>query len=164
MKVANLMKVAREKLSVFEEAAVARALAVREHAYAPYSEYKVGAAVVSRAGNVYVGVNTENHIYVTPHAEMNACAAMNAGGEHEFNVIAIAAANGGIPCGLCLQVIREWARDDLAKTIVLGASLSEPNLVVRCTLEEALQVTDSFGPRDLEPYVVELAKLRSKMR
>jgi cytidine deaminase len=92
---------------------------VREHAYAPHSHFKVGAALRTRAGNVYLGCNVENASFgATTCAERNAIAAMVAAGEREVEAIAVYA--GGetptFPCGICRQVIYEFSGD--ARVIV----------------------------------------------
>lgn len=94
------------------------ALAARERAYAPYSGYKVGAALLAKSGKVYEGFNMENAAYsATICAERAAfCAALIAG-EREFERIAIAGgkerAEGYVPpCGVCRQVMAEFCADD----------------------------------------------------
>ncbi len=159
----DLKRLKKTSLSTEELRAVEAALSVREKAYAPYSGYKVGAAVLDTFGEVHVGVNCENHIYKVGHAEEHACSAMLAAGRYKFDVLVCASANGGIPCGSCLQIMREWADDDLSKTTIIGVCTGNPSEVVRCTLLEAIQVTDSFGPKDLVPYVEGLAESRAKM-
>jgi cytidine deaminase len=93
---------------------VTAARAARERAYAPYSKYKVGAAILTRSGSVFTGTNVENASYgATLCAERSAIAQMVAAGERE--PIACAVATGGprpgSPCGICRQVLREFARD-----------------------------------------------------
>jgi|GEM_PF-1731851 cytidine deaminase len=149
MRVADIPRVSVEALTEMQYLAVQEALRVQEHAYAPYSRYKVGAAVVTPLCHIFSGVNVENHVYLVPHAEMNACAAMCAAGERQFIVLVCAAKDNGIPCGICLQITREWAGPDLSKTIVIGVSTEDPTYVTRCTFEEALQITDAFGPESL---------------
>lgn len=160
--IANLNRIQRLRLHHAEDAAVGLALRAREHAYAPYSGYKVGAAVISKSGRIYVGANAENHIFVVPHAEMNACAAMIAAGEYEFTTLVCAAENGGIPCGFCLQAAREWADRDLSKAIIIGVGANDPYTVLRCTFAEAMQVTDAFGPEHLEPRFPGIATARGQ--
>jgi cytidine deaminase len=93
---------------------VEAAVAVRARAYAPYSEYSVGAAVLTRTGVVYAGCNVENATYgATLCAERAAIAAMVAAGDRD--PIACAVVTGGpepgAPCGICRQVLAEFARD-----------------------------------------------------
>jgi cytidine deaminase len=93
---------------------VAEARAVRGNAYAPYSEYKVGAALVTESGAVFTGCNVENASYGgTICAERSAICAMIAAGERAPVAIAVATggATPGSPCGICRQVLREFARD-----------------------------------------------------
>jgi cytidine deaminase len=93
---------------------VTAARGARERAYAPYSKYKVGAAILTKAGSVFTGTNVENASYgATICAERSAIAQMIAAGERD--PIACAVATGGpragSPCGICRQVLREFARD-----------------------------------------------------
>ena len=88
----------------------------REKAYAPYSNYKVGAALRTRSGRVFTGVNVENAAYPTTMcAERIAIYKAVSEGEREFAVIAVVTSNGGSPCGGCRQVMAEFGLD----TIVL---------------------------------------------
>jgi cytidine deaminase len=93
---------------------VTAARAVRERAYAPYSKYRVGAAILTKSGAVFTGTNVENATYgATICAERSAIVQMVAAGERD--PIACAVATGGpkpgSPCGICRQVLREFARD-----------------------------------------------------
>jgi cytidine deaminase len=90
----------------------------RRHAYAPYSHYPVGAALRTRTGRVYTGVNVENAAYPTGIcAERVAVFKAVSDGERDFDVIAVVTDNGGSPCGACRQVLSEFGLD----TIVLIA-------------------------------------------
>ena len=92
------------------------ALAVRKFAYAPYSKFQVGAAVLGADGRVYAGCNVENAAYPEGAcAEANAIAAMVAGGCTEIAQIAIVKKGGGkvAPCGGCRQKINEFADADV---------------------------------------------------
>jgi cytidine deaminase len=87
---------------------VEQALQVRQRAYAPYSHYLVGAAVLTVAGEVIVGCNVENASYGgTICAERVALTAAIAQGKRDFVALAVATRNGGSPCGLCRQVMAE---------------------------------------------------------
>lgn len=87
---------------------VAEALAARELAYAPYSNYLVGAAVLAADGTVIAGCNVENAAYpATICAERVALTAAIAQGKRELVAIAIATRDGGSPCGICRQVMAE---------------------------------------------------------
>lgn len=89
------------------------AQAVRERAYAPYSNYTVGAAILGKSGKIYTGCNVENASYgLTVCAERNAIFKAVSEGEREFDAIAIVTENGGSPCGACRQVIYEFFTPD----------------------------------------------------
>ncbi len=84
------------------------ALKAREHAYAPYSNYRVGAAVLTDDGSIVVGCNVENAAYpATICAERVALTAAVAQGHRKLVALAVATENGGSPCGICRQVMAE---------------------------------------------------------
>jgi cytidine deaminase len=96
---------------------------VREHAYAPYSGFRVGAALETSSGAVFTGANFENASYgATLCAERAAVASMIAGGERSIAKVAVYAEGPvlAMPCGLCRQVLFEFGRD--AAVIVAGPS------------------------------------------
>lgn len=85
------------------------ALAVRKWAYAPYSHYAVGAALLTSSGKIYEGINVENAAYPSGIcAERVAVFKAISEGEREFEAIVVATANGGTPCGACRQVLAEF--------------------------------------------------------
>ena len=87
---------------------------VRKWAYAPYSNYRVGAAVLTESGRIYDGVNIENAAYpVTICAERVAIFKAVSNGEKEFQAIAVVTKNGGMPCGSCRQVMAEFSPEML---------------------------------------------------
>jgi cytidine deaminase len=87
---------------------IQHALAARERAYAPYSQYAVGAAVLASDGAIIHGCNVENASYgATICAERVALTTAIAQGRRDFLAIAVATTNGGAPCGLCRQVMAE---------------------------------------------------------
>ncbi len=91
----------------------------RRKAYAPYSHYSVGAALRTKSGHIYTGVNVENAAYPnTMCAERSAVFKAVADGEREFEAIAVVTENGGSPCGGCRQVLAEFGLD----TFVLMAN------------------------------------------
>ena len=93
---------------------------VRENAYVPYSNFKVGAALLSKAGRVHVGCNVENVAYPEGTcAEAGAIAAMVAAGETEFTEIAVIADSPVpvTPCGGCRQKLFEFASPDAKITM-----------------------------------------------
>lgn len=88
-------------------------------AYAPYSEYKVGAAILTNSGKVFTGANIENASYgATICAERTAIGNMVMGGEHHILAIAVVTKDGGYPCGICLQAISEFGDPNTCKVVV----------------------------------------------
>jgi cytidine deaminase len=97
-------------MTVAPEALIAAALEARARAYAPYSKYHVGAAVLTADDTVVLGCNVENAAYPsTLCAERVALTSAIAQGHREFRAIAVATADGGSPCGGCRQVMVELA-------------------------------------------------------
>jgi cytidine deaminase len=93
---------------------VTAARGARERAYAPYSKYRVGAAILTKSGAMFTGTNVENATYgATICAERSAIAQMVAAGERDPVACAVATGGprAGSPCGICRQVLREFARD-----------------------------------------------------
>ncbi|MCX6056286.1 MAG: cytidine deaminase [Chloroflexi bacterium] len=102
------MKLNPEQVKKLTEAAIY----TRRWAYAPYSHYRVGAALLSSSGKIYEGVNIENAAYPTGIcAERVAIFKAVSEGEREFVAIAVATENGGSPCGSCRQVMAEFGLD-----------------------------------------------------
>ena len=96
-----------------------RAAQARQNAYAPYSHFQVGAALLGVSGRVYLGCNVENAAYGPSNcAERTAVFKAVSEGERDFAAIAIVGGPGGVPqgpcppCGVCRQVLREFCRDD----------------------------------------------------
>jgi cytidine deaminase len=118
------------------------AIEAREYAYSPYSQYKVGAALLTCEGNIYRGCNIENAGY-SPSicAERTAIFKAISEGERDFVAIAVATVNGGAPCGVCRQVIREFAPD---MVVVIG---NIKGIYQVFTLADLLPY--SFGPENL---------------
>ena len=91
---------------------VQTAIGMRDKARAPYSEYKVGAAVETIDGKIIGGCNVENACYPLSNcAEQTALFTAIAEGEFQFKAIAVSTENGGFPCGACRQVIWELCGD-----------------------------------------------------
>ena len=119
------------------------AIEARRRAYAPYSNYPVGAALRTKSGKVFTGVNVENAAYPAGIcAERTAVFTAVAAGEREFEVIAVVTANGGTPCGSCRQVLAEFGLD----MIVLIAN-GEGELVQETTVKDLLP--GAFTPEKL---------------
>ena len=94
------------------DALITAACAARERAYAPYSHYAVGAALLMEDGRIITGVNVENASYgLTICAERTAVVKMVSEGGRQFVAIAICTENAGSPCGACRQVLAEFAGD-----------------------------------------------------
>lgn len=113
---------------------VQEAKAVRERAYAPYSRYRVGAAIATKRGNVYVGCNVENASFgATVCAERGAIMQMIAAGDRDPVACAVVTgdAEGASPCGICRQVLAEFARDMPVALVGLGAKDGETGRVVQ---------------------------------
>ena len=102
------MKISEEiKKQLVEEATC-----VRQWAYAPYSKYKVGAALLAVSGRIYSGVNVENAAFPDSIcAERTAVFKAVTEGERVFTAIAVVTENGGTPCGSCRQVLSEFGLD-----------------------------------------------------
>jgi len=98
----------------WREALIAQAIAARDAAYAPYSGYRVGAALRTADGRVFTGCNVENAAY-SPSicAERVAVAKAVEAGARQFVAVAVATASDppATPCGVCRQVLREFATD-----------------------------------------------------
>ena len=103
------------------------AFGAMDKAYAPYSGYKVGAALLSKSDNIYTGCNVESASYSpTNCAERTAFFKAISEGEREFSKIAIVGGKEGIvtdmfmPCGVCRQVMAEFCDDDFEIIVALS--------------------------------------------
>ena len=126
-----------------DEELIAVAKKYREFSYSPYSKFKVGAAVLTKQGNVYGGCNIENSSYpVTNCAERTAIFKAVSEGEKEIEAIALIADTEGpcSPCGACRQVMGEFKIPR-----IIMANLKGAKKVV--TLEEILPF--AFSEKDL---------------
>ena len=123
---------------------IKEAIEVRKKAYVPYSNFKVGAALLSSTGKVYTGCNIESASYTpTICAERTAISKAVSEGEREFEKIAIVGSSDyTFPCGVCRQVIREFGKDI---EVVVANDVDDYKTF---TLEELLP--HSFGPDDLD--------------
>lgn len=108
-----------------------------QNSYSPYSGCKVGAALLSYSGKVYLGCNIENASFSpTICAERSAIASAVSAGERNFRAIAVCGGKNGVldgafyPCGVCRQVLREFCTDDfeiyvLTKEEIISLTLKD---------------------------------------
>ncbi len=97
-----------DRETLLREAALAQ-----RRAYAPYSHYQVGAALLTEDGQLFTGANIENAVYpLGMCAERVAIGTAAAAGARRVVALAVVTANGGTPCGACRQVLREFAEID----------------------------------------------------
>ena len=116
----------------------------RRKAYAPYSNYQVGAALRTRSGRIYTGCNVENAAYPTGMcAERVAIFKAVSEGEKEFDIIAVVTPNGGSPCGGCRQVMAEFGLDTI---ILIGDD--KGRVLKETTVADLLP--EAFTPKDLK--------------
>ena len=116
---------------------------VRQQAYAPYSRFKVGAAVIDENGTLHSGCNVENAAYpVGTCAEAGAIAAMIAAGGRHIRALAVAGEGLVTPCGACRQRIREFGNDATRVHVIDGQAQLKT-----FTLEQLLP--EAFGPDNL---------------
>lgn len=125
--------------------AVEAARAASEKAYAPYSNFRVGAAIVTEGGDIHAGCNVENASYgLSTCAEHNAVARMitASSDDREIRLVAVFSPNAApcFPCGACRQVLREFG----CREVVVLDEAGEPR---RYPFEEVLP--NSFGPEVL---------------
>src|SRR5437764_1728505 len=86
----------------------------RKNAYAPYSHYNVGAAALDEHGNIHTGCNIENASYgASVCAERVAIFNLVAAGAKDVRALALVTQNAAPPCGICLQVLSEFAKDSI---------------------------------------------------
>lgn len=130
---------------------IEEAIKARELAYAPYSQFKVGAALLAKNGKVYTGCNVENAAYSpTNCAERTAFFKAVSEGVTEFEKIAVVSGKGEIegyasPCGVCRQVMMEFCKPEEFKVIMANTPEDYKEMV----LEELLPL--GFGPENLSP-------------
>ncbi len=127
----------REKL-------ILAAIDVQKKSYSPYSNYAVGAALLSDSGDIYTGTNVENAVYpVTMCAERSAVFKAVSEGEQTFKAIAVVTRDGGSPCGSCRQVLAEFGLDII---LVMADELGKIKL--ETTVGDLLP--HSFGPSNIQ--------------
>ena len=120
------------------------ALAASEHAYIPYSNYRVGAALLTTDGEVYSGCNVESASYTpTICAERTALVKAISEGKREFSAVAVVTRDGGSPCGVCRQLLFEFSP---GMTVIMADLRGEVHQ--RVTLADLLPL--GFGPANLQ--------------
>lgn len=126
------------------------AIDAMKNAYAPYSGYKVGAALLTEKGKLFAGCNIENAAY-TPTVCAERVALFNAisSGERNFTAIAVAGGKDGVisgafpPCGVCRQVMAEFCDPDFTVLVVTGEDSYK-----KYTLNELFP--QAFTPKNIE--------------
>lgn len=125
---------------------VRAAIKARAAAYAPYSSFHVGAAMLDEAGNIHTGANVENAAYPAGLcAEAGALSAMIAAGGRKIIAVAVAGPGEALctPCGICRQRIREFAAPDTRVLVCNDQGLRES-----FAFSDLLPA--SFGPENLD--------------
>ena len=129
------------------------AVKARENAYAPYSGFKVGAALITQGGKLYTGCNVENAAFSPSNcAERTAFFKAVSEGERAFRAIAVAGWKDNTtgfawPCGVCRQVMMEFCCPDTFEIIVTNGKDHEHR-----TLRELLP--EGFGPDNIMDFRV----------
>ncbi len=118
---------------------IEKAVDAMKKSYSPYSDFKVGAALLSKSGRVFTGCNVENVSYSTTNcAERTAIFKAVSEGEREFTAIAIVGGKNGeitdfcYPCGVCRQVMAEFCDKDFM------IILTDGKLTKACSLQQLL--------------------------
>ena len=135
----------KEKGMVYQEL-IAQAVKAKESAYAPYSNFRVGAALLTKSGTIYTGCNVENASFPAGNcAERTAVFKAVSEGEREFQAIAVNGDNESYlpPCGICRQVLAEFCNPDDFQ-VVLAKGQADYQIM---TLGELLP--QAFGPENL---------------
>lgn len=122
---------------------IRRAQAARRVSYAPYSDYPVGAALLTADGHVHTGANVENASYpLSICAERVAVFKAVTAGERDLVAIAVATHNGGSPCGACRQVLSEFGPRAAVFTVD-----EDGEIVIDSAVDQLLP--HAFGPTHL---------------
>ena len=96
-----------EKAKLIESAKIGR-----DNAYAPYSDFRVGSALMTKSGKIYIGSNIENVVFsITNCAERSALFSAVSNGDREFTALAVISSGGNycMPCGICRQALYEFS-------------------------------------------------------
>jgi len=127
-----------------KQALIEAAAQARNQAYAPYSNYLVGAALLTKDGQVFVGANVENAVYpLTICAERSAVVSAVSNGHQAFEAIAVVTKDAGTPCGSCRQVLAEFGLE-------IAVIISDDNGQVQHEMTTADLLPHSFGPNNLK--------------
>ena len=119
------------------------AISVRQEAHAPYSNYKVAAALLCADGEIVCGVNVESSSYgLSVCAERNAIATAVAKGKSDFVAMAVVSHNGVTPCGACRQVIYDVCGN-------IDIILAEENGEIKDVTDISVLLPKAFGQKDL---------------
>ena len=136
---------------VTEKELIRKAIEAMEYAYTPYSDFQVGAALLTEDGKIYQGCNIENAAYTpTVCAERTAFFKAVSQGERHFSAICIVGGKHGIlrgytaPCGVCRQVMREFCQPDVFRIILARDEEHWKEYVLSELLPEG------FGPENLQ--------------
>jgi cytidine deaminase len=122
---------------------IEQAIAVTRMAYVPYSNYRVGAALLASDGTVFTGCNVESASYgMTICAERTALVKAVSEGQRSFDLIVVATENGGSPCGACRQLLFEFSREMRVVCVNFAGAI---------TIDEPLHrmLLHGFGPEKL---------------
>ena len=131
------------EIKMSKQEIIAMAMEAREKSYSPYSNYPVGAALLTKSGKIYQGTNIENAAYsCTICAERAAVFKAVFEGERDFEAIAIVTKDGGSPCGSCRQVLAEFGLGTIVWLV------DEQGEVIQESTVEKL-IPYSFGPSNL---------------
>ncbi len=140
-----------ESLPPDDDQLVEQARLARQQAYAPYSRFQVGAALLTKSGQVFTGANVENAVHgLAICAERNAIFQAVARGEREFEAIAVVTEPGVTPCGACRQVMQEFDHGSLRVIVADTAGNNRTYLLAELlpdafTAESLPTVADSAG-------------------
>ena len=119
------------------------AIRAQREAYAPYSKYAVGAALLTASGEIFIGVNVENAVFpLTMCAERSAIFSAVSAGHRKFQAIAVATRDGGTPCGSCRQVMAEFG---LEMEVIIADTSGNVRMIT--TVAELLP--GAFGSQNL---------------
>lgn len=131
-----------------EQSLLTAAAEVRRRAYAPYSQYHVGAALLTAEGQIISGCNVENASYgLTICAERAAVFSALAQGHQRFAALALVTADGAAPCGACRQVLAEFC-NDLPLVIADESLANRRHTTLAALLPERFKTLEEGGLTD----------------